>query len=260
MKTKGVPVLMYHALEDERHPAGAKDQGEQLYIVSVDNFRKQMQYLHTNGFKTYLIDELLGMESWPQKAVVLTFDDGHESNYTLALPILQEFGFKAEFFITTGWIGTKYFLKPEQIVKLHKAGMGIGSHSVTHAYLNDLSASMIHTELIGSKNTLSQIIEQNIDGFSAPGGRLCQPTVETARKCDYKFLCTSTPEALHKKYMAFTIPRFAMRQNTTLNEFHSIINLSTQTLYKIKAKAYLLSNAKKILGNKLYEKMREIFM
>ncbi len=41
----------------------------------------------------------------PKKSVIVTFDDGHESDYTLALPLLRKFNFKATFFITTDWIG-----------------------------------------------------------------------------------------------------------------------------------------------------------
>ncbi len=246
MTPAGIPVLMYHALEDERHPAGAKDPGEQLYIVSGENFREQMQYLHSNGFKTYLLEELIALDSWPQKAVMLTFDDGHQSNYTLALPILQEFGFKAEFFITTGWIGTKFFLKPNQVAGLHQAGMAIGSHSVSHPYFDDLSDEATWTELNQSRNVLSEIIGEDIKGFSAPGGRLGPATLKMAAKCNYSFLYTSTPKAFSKKQLPFTIPRFAVRQNTSLSEFEGIVTLNLRLLNKIKAKAWLLNHAKKI--------------
>jgi len=131
--SKSIPVLMYHALEDKAHPAGAKDAGEQRYVLQVSQFREQMEHLHQEGYKTFLLDELQALVDWPVKSVVLTFDDGHESNFTLALPILQEYRFKAEFFITTGWIGTQYFMTEEQIRGLYRAGMGIGSHGVTHA-------------------------------------------------------------------------------------------------------------------------------
>jgi peptidoglycan/xylan/chitin deacetylase (PgdA/CDA1 family) len=90
-----VPVLMYHALEDEAHPSGAKDLGEQVYVLQVNQFLEQMEYLKKNEYQTFFISELVSLKKWPVKAVVLTFDDGHESNYALALPILQSFGFKA---------------------------------------------------------------------------------------------------------------------------------------------------------------------
>lgn len=258
MTQTGIPVLMYHALEDEQHPAGAKDQGEQLYIVSVNNFRDQMQYLSSNGLKTYLLDELVNLDIWPQKAVVLTFDDGHESNHTLALPILQEFGFKAEFFITTGWIGTKHFLKPHQIVELHKAGMGIGSHSVSHPYFNDLSDKEIKKELNDSKTKLEDIISADVTNFSAPGGRIKgSKMISIAKNRGYKMLCTSRSDIFDKTTTVFSIPRFTMKKETTSSAFISMVNLNSALVLKIKVKTWIFHLAKQILGNSLYEIIRK---
>lgn len=41
---KGIPVLMYHALENAAHPAGAKDPGEKLYVLQASQFREQMEF------------------------------------------------------------------------------------------------------------------------------------------------------------------------------------------------------------------------
>ena len=152
--SSGIPVLMYHALEDDAHPSGATDAGEQLYVLEVSSFREQMSYLHREGYRAFLLEELRALGEWPDKAIVLTFDDGHESNSSLALPILQECGFKAKFFITTGWIGTPNFMNKEQIRGLHRAGMGIGSHGVTHRFLSDLPEAEVRAELIDSKTVL----------------------------------------------------------------------------------------------------------
>src|SRR3974390_16332 len=63
--TKGIPVLMYHALEDEANPAGAKDVGEQRYVQQVHQFREQMAYLHREGYRTFLFEELQVLKEWP---------------------------------------------------------------------------------------------------------------------------------------------------------------------------------------------------
>jgi len=259
MKKTGIPVLMYHALEDDQHPAGAKNQGEQLYVVSVDKFREQMQNLYSNGFKTYFVNELIALAAWPQKAIVLTFDDGHESNYTLALPVLKEFGFKAEFFITTGWIGIKKFLEPNQIIELHKSGMAIGSHSVSHPYFNDLSEKEIEKELIDSKNTLERIINNNITGFSAPGGRLeSAKMVDFAKQNDYQAIFTSFPAVFKETASLFEIPRFAIRNTTSHSEFSNIVNLRFLTIFKIQFSNVILNLTKKLLGNMRYEYIRNV--
>lgn len=49
--------------------------------------------------------ERLARGSLPARACVLTFDDGYEDNVSVALPILQEFGMPATFFIATGFLG-----------------------------------------------------------------------------------------------------------------------------------------------------------
>jgi peptidoglycan/xylan/chitin deacetylase (PgdA/CDA1 family) len=261
MNKKGIPVLMYHALDDEQNPTGAKDLGEQLYIVSVDNFRKQMEYLHSNGFRTYFLEELLTRKDWPHKGIVITFDDGHESNYTLALPILQEFEFKAEFFITTGWIGTKHFLKSNQIFELHKAGMSIGSHSVTHRYLNDLTNKEIEVELNESKTTLEKILETEITSFSAPGGRLQKTNMTTlAKNTGYKTLYTSRPDVFNNRTGVFSIPRFTMKRQTSHSAFTRIINLNPTVLLKVKTKNWIFQLAKQILGNNFYEISRNAML
>lgn len=256
--TAKIPVLMYHALEDAEHPAGAKNPGEQLYVLQVKQFREQMEFLRQEGFQTILLDELISMPLWPKKAIALTFDDGHESNYTLALPILQEFGFKAEFFITTGWIGTNHFLTPNQILKLHKAGMGIGSHSVSHPYLNDLSNREIENELIKSKTTLEGIINDEVTGFSAPGGRVKKPTILTIPgEFGYKSLYTSKPGIFKKGGSTLSIPRFAIKENTSKKDFSNIVNLTFSTLAKINIKNTFLYCLKILLGNKGYEFLRK---
>lgn len=254
---KGIPVLMYHALEDDVHPAGAKNLGEQLYVLCATVFREQMRYLHENGFQTFLVKDLLAMENWPRKAIVITFDDGHESNYTLALPILQEFGFKAEFFIATGWTDANYYLKAEQINALYQAGMAIGSHSVSHPYFDDLSDDEIDYELRESRSALTAIINEPISNFSGPGGRLPNSIKFLAPKSGYSVLHTSIPGLFKKGQSQFSIPRFAMRRSLPLEEFIKLVNLDPVLLFKIKAKAWMLSFAKRILGNKRYEKFRD---
>src|ERR1700722_18937196 len=59
---------------------------------------------------------------------VVTFDDGHVSNYEVALPLLQNYGLTARFFITAGWTGQKPdYMSWEDLRKLHNSGQRIGA-------------------------------------------------------------------------------------------------------------------------------------
>lgn len=91
--TAQVPVLLYHHVAEE---------GQGTDIISEKRFREHMQVLHENGYHPIFFQDLkdfvqLGTPL-PEKPVVITFDDGYESNYTLAYPILQEYGMKATIF------------------------------------------------------------------------------------------------------------------------------------------------------------------
>lgn len=256
----GVPVLMYHALEDEAHPAGAKDAGEQLYVLPVRQFREQMEYLNREGFRTFLLEELFEMDDWPEKAVVITFDDGHESNFTLALPILQEYGFKAEFFITTDWIGTPYFMQPDHIRELYLAGMGIGSHGVTHDFIDDMTDDEIVRELKDSMDTLTRIIGEGVSCFSAPGGRTRAYLGELAKVLGYLAVCTSEPQFMVHEHSQYSIPRFAIKQSVNHAEYSAMTKINSVYTRKLEKRNRVLVIAKKLLGNKGYQKVRGLIL
>ena len=254
----GIPVLMYHALEDEAHPAGALDAGEQIYVLQVSQFREQMEYLRREGYRTFLLEELQALAEWPDKAVVLSFDDGHESNFTMALPILREYGFKAEFFITTGWIGTQHFMNDEQIRGLHQAGMGIGAHGVTHRFLSDLPEVDITRELNDSKKVLEACVGLPIASMSYPGGRMNQRIQSLAQNCGYRHIFSSVPKYLQQKSEQAVIDRFAVTDDLTLDSFVSL--LQGRGLNALLFRHTLLAASKAILGNGLYTRLRTVLI
>lgn len=249
---------MYHALEDASHPAGAVDAGEQRYVLQVNQFSEQMEYLHRDGYRTFLLDELQVLTELPEKVVVLTFDDGHASNFTLALPILQKYGFKAEFFITTGWIGTINFMTAEQIRSLNRAGMGIGSHGVTHRFMSDLPESELQSELNQSKKTLEECIGLPIVSMSYPGGRMNQSTDIAAQKSGYRYIGSSVPQRHRISPDSKIIHRFALTSDVDLDDFVSLVNGSG--LSTLRFRHLLLSAVKKTLGNNLYIRLRSVLL
>ena len=88
-----VPILMYHHLAEDV----TNDE-----MVSPEQFEAQIRALSEAGYAGISFDELqayvLRGEPLPKKPVVITFDDGYLSNYTLAYPILQKYGMKATIF------------------------------------------------------------------------------------------------------------------------------------------------------------------
>ena len=230
------------------------------YVLQVQQFIQQMVFLRKAGFVTYFLEELINMPQWPENAIVLTFDDGHQSNVSLALPVLEKFGFKAHFFITTGWIETPFHLTSHQVKILSDKGMQVGSHGVTHGYFNEMNVETAQKELQMSRDSLRAIVDKSVASFSAPGGRITPETVDIGKSLGYTVFCTSRFAMMHSGEGLEGIPRFALRSDTSLNDFSKIVH--GDVLYHLQrtARSTLLNLGKKMLGNQIYERIRLALM
>lgn len=90
-----------------------------------------------------------------QKVVILTFDDGWESQYQNAKPILDKYGFKGTFFIVCNYIEKDNLrMSWDDVQSLKQAGHDIEAHTMNHKNLNKLSAQDLNYELSESKRCL----------------------------------------------------------------------------------------------------------
>ena len=93
-----LPVLMYHHVS----PVPG------LVTCSPENFREQMRWLAESGWNTLSntqFEDAIETGNFPEKSVLITFDDGYLDNWVYAYPILKEFGLRATLFVVTGWLG-----------------------------------------------------------------------------------------------------------------------------------------------------------
>jgi hypothetical protein len=97
---------------------------------------------------------LLNNLSGNGKVVILTFGDTEKSQFATAKPILDQYGYKASFFITCGYVGQTHRLNWNDIIVLQQDGQDIESKGMTHADLNNLSSSALDFEIGGSKQCL----------------------------------------------------------------------------------------------------------
>lgn len=120
----GVPVLCYHYLRDKSDPLRLLRvfgyvvlslpllNDTELWTTGASEFERQMQLLKDMGYHAVTLDELhewqTGRRELPGKPIVITFDDGDQSVYDLALPILARYGFRATLFVITARVGTKW--------------------------------------------------------------------------------------------------------------------------------------------------------
>lgn len=137
-----VAVLMYHHLTET--PL-------MLYpgVLPAAQFDEQMQLLKQEGFHVITMKQyrefMLDRAPVPDNAVLLTFDDGYESFYKLAFPILQKYSYTAvNFIIVSDVDNTNKQQVPkltwEQMREMKRAGMGFYNHTYNLHYYGVVDA------------------------------------------------------------------------------------------------------------------------
>ncbi len=117
MKKNNLKILLYHGVTDH------KNRGVQNYSgkhVHVNEFYKQMNFIkkNCNVLSIDQVPSIIKKKNFLKNSVVVSFDDGFENNYKIAVPILKKFSIPAVFYITAGMIGKKKMFWVDQIEDL----------------------------------------------------------------------------------------------------------------------------------------------
>jgi peptidoglycan/xylan/chitin deacetylase (PgdA/CDA1 family) len=248
----GIVYLMYHEIELPGRPLCQEEAGYVRYIVSLDDFKAQMQFVKNSGWAGMCVSDALSNPRHP--GVVITFDDGCETDLITAVPLLRQLGFNGTFYVTVGFLDKRGYLSRRQLRELSDLGGEVGSHSMTHPYLNDLTDEQLTHELRASKLELEQITGHQIDHFSCPGGRWDQRVAAKAAQAGYLSVATSQAHMNSSDTHSFTLGRVAVLRGTSLASFR---NLSKgHGLWTIRLNDSLRASAKRLLGNSVYDRVR----
>src|SRR5262245_32343627 len=117
--------LMYHRVGG---PAPGHDP---RYVVREEAFRAQMEGLRAGGYAVTSVGAFLAEPENTMPRVVLTFDDGSDTDWTFVAPLLAEYQFGATFYVVPGYFGRAGFLSETSLVDLARRRFEIGSHSMT---------------------------------------------------------------------------------------------------------------------------------
>jgi len=166
-----VPILVYHSIAP--HRAGQSSDQREL-DVDPAVFHAQMAYIaqakHPVVSLSALVDAIEGRVNLPPRSVVITFDDGWESQYEDAFRVLQQYHFTATFFIYTSAIGNgPGFMTWDELRQMQQAGMTIGAHSRTHPEMTKKGVSL-SKEIDGSREDIQKNLGTTPDLFAYPYG------------------------------------------------------------------------------------------
>jgi peptidoglycan/xylan/chitin deacetylase (PgdA/CDA1 family) len=164
----------------------------------------------------------------------LTFDDGHASNYTEAFPALCELGLRATFFVVPTLVGTGGHVAWDQLREMVAAGMEVGSHSLTHPYLDRLDAATLEREFGESKAIIEDRLGVAVRAASLPrGGRMPAGLEGILGRLGYRVFCTSRVGWWHPGDAPFAVPRVAPDPGMPIERFAAILNAEPRTLWRL---------------------------
>ncbi len=217
-----IPVLCYHDFRDK----------PSQWAITPQRFEAHLKALKAMGFTFLTVSEAVDLLSgrWtkpvPKRAVVITIDDGFRSAYTVAFPLLRQYGAKATVCVYTAWIGkTRGALTWDELCEMVQSGIiEVASHTISHPnprrmrrkLRQDDYRNRMARELMASQQELERQLGTPINGLAYPGGYVDGTLKALAQKAGYRWALTINPKPIVPETDPYALPRFGISSETTL--------------------------------------------
>lgn len=100
-------ILMFHGLTDSDHSGIENCQHKHLHVARFEALLEHLKEYYSVVSMDELVRRTSNHQSLPSNAVILTFDDGFLSHYTLAFPLLKRYDFPATVYLATQFVENK---------------------------------------------------------------------------------------------------------------------------------------------------------
>jgi peptidoglycan/xylan/chitin deacetylase (PgdA/CDA1 family) len=158
----------------------------------------------------------------PPKPVILTFDDGSESTYTIAMPIMQRYGFRGVSYVVLNYVGIPRYISADQIRSLYAAGWEIGSHGLSHIELTSQPRKH-EAEVIESRRRLEKLLGVPVLSFAYPFGVYDDDSLFYVREAGYIAAMGLGNEALQSEKNLLYMYRQPVEGTDDLNAFSLLL-------------------------------------
>lgn len=225
-----VTVLIYHRFGDQRYPTTN---------ISLERFEEQLAWLRENDFQVIplaeLVDALKRNKPLPDKGVVITIDDGYQSVYHGAWPILKQYGYPFTVFIYTKATDDRHwdYMNWDQVRELQAAGVDFQDHGYGHhrmalppAGVDEVAyRNWIRDDLGKSSRILTRELGYRPRFLAVPYGEYNQTVLNIAREAGYDAVFTQDPGSVSEQTGLISIPREAIlgMDWSTMNHFRMVL-------------------------------------
>lgn len=207
-----IPIIMYHHIQENEDTLNE-------FMVTPEKFEKDISVIEKLEYTPISYKELCDFvysdAKLPSKPIIITFDDGYESNYIYAYPILKQFNMKAAIAVIGNMVGKdsyngvpafKHFTY-SQAKEMYESGL---IEIQTHTYdMHNISKrvgikkidgedvseykELIKNDILKSSNELSENLGTDNFVFTYPFGAYDDLTEELIKELGYKISVTTDP-------------------------------------------------------------------
>ena len=215
---EGIVSIMYHRFNETKYPSTN---------IQIDVFKEHLKIINDSKFSFYHPKKFENEFNLPkkQKKILLTIDDGFQSFYDQAWPILKKNKIPFILFISTEPVGRKGYMSWEQIKEIENSDFAmIGHHSHTHEYLIDVSNEEFVSDIEKANDLFIKNLGYIPSLFSYPFGEYSKFMKDYISK-NFSLSFGQHSGVIDVNKEKFELPRFPINEKYgEIKRFKSIIN------------------------------------
>ena len=197
---------MYHRFEENKYPSTN---------IRINDFKEHINLIKKDGIKfinpSNFENELNNNKK--ERKVLITIDDGYQSFYDNAWPILKKDEIPFILFVSTREVGKRGYMSWENIREIEKYDfVEIGNHSHTHDYLIDFENQEIENDLKKSISIFKNEIGKNSAFFSYPFGEYSSSLKNIVIELGFKYAFGQHSGVVDYTKNLFEMPRFPINE------------------------------------------------
>jgi peptidoglycan/xylan/chitin deacetylase (PgdA/CDA1 family) len=186
------------------------------------------------------------IKPFEQPLITVTFDDGWETIYTEAFPLLQKYGIPTTQYVLSGTSKDINYMSFQQMINASKAGHDVQCHSIDHSNLTLLSQKDLYNQLATCKTDIEKRVGVKVTDFASPYGASNSSTIVAIQQSYRSHRNTngdiSTNEIneydinIKSNFDRYNIIAVTIRRETTIEQLQAAID------YTIKNNGWLVLN------------------
>ena len=202
----GIIAIMYHRFEENKYPSTN---------IRINDFKSHLDMIKKNEIKfinpSNFEQELINNKK--QRKLLLTIDDGYQSFYEKAWPVLKDLKIPFILFVSTREVGKRGYMTWENIREIEKYDfVEIGNHSHSHEYLIDFTNENIKKDLTNSINIFKKELGKNSIFFSYPFGEYSTDLKKIVIDLGFKYAFGQHSGVVDETKNYFEMPRFPINE------------------------------------------------